>query len=73
VFFLLYSIVEPLSDELQKVTLDILSNNICKDFIKPQKKFRDGIVATQICAGVLSGGKDTCQVINFQLFKVNLK
>lgn len=48
-----------ISNELMKVQLDLLDNNICT------KTFEDdsNIVVTnnQICAGVLSGGRDTCQ------------
>ncbi|CAO1432212.1 unnamed protein product [Diamesa tonsa] len=48
------------SDELQKVSLDIIDNNKCNR-ITPQDKLSNGIIDSQICAGVLEGGKDTCQ------------
>ena len=54
--------MEDSADVLQKVELDIVSNELCETFIKPQKKFMDGLRMTQMCAGELSGGKDTCQV-----------
>lgn len=48
-----------ISNELMKVRLDLLDNNICA------KTFEDdgniAITGKQICAGVLSGGYDTCQ------------
>lgn len=48
-----------ISNELMKVQLDLLDNNVCS------KSFEDDgnivISKKQICAGVLAGGRDTCQ------------
>jgi hypothetical protein len=47
------------ANTLQEVGLPIVDNNICqwrwRSAFNPQK---------QVCAGVLQGGKDTCQVIH---------
>lgn len=50
------------SDELLKVSLDFVDNADCATRYEPSKRIRSGIVDSQICAGVLSGGRDTCQV-----------
>ena len=43
------------SDELMKVELDIIENSKC------QKYFDETVINSQMCAGVLTGKKDTCQ------------
>jgi len=46
------------SDILQKVQLDIIGNQQCRDFHNNRKDY--GIFDSQICAGVIEGGNDTC-------------
>lgn len=48
------------SNILQEVTLDIINRNICTKLVSRGRKLKDGLIDTQICAGVLKGGKDTC-------------
>lgn len=50
------------SNELMKVALNIIDNSHCQQLYERSKKLRNGIVSSQLCAGVLEGGKDTCQV-----------
>ena len=47
-----------MSDELMKVSLDIINNVKCNE-ITPEVKLINGIMETQLCAGALEGGKDT--------------
>ncbi|CAO1431447.1 unnamed protein product [Diamesa serratosioi] len=47
------------SDELMKVSLEIINNVKC-DEITPRDKLLNGIIDSQICAGALEGGRDTC-------------
>ncbi|KAJ6640320.1 Serine protease snake [Pseudolycoriella hygida] len=49
------------SDELRKVSLNIIDNSQCQQLYEKSKKLKDGIVSTQLCAGYLEGGRDTCQ------------
>ncbi|KAJ9594346.1 hypothetical protein L9F63_014222 [Diploptera punctata] len=50
------------SNHLQKVTLDFISPDECsKYFTNGGAQVPEGIKDTQVCSGVLSGGKDTCQ------------
>lgn len=42
-----------------KVELDIIDNSVCNQYFEDTKLDR-GIIESQICAGVLSGGRDTC-------------
>lgn len=46
------------SDVLQKVQLDIIPNQQCSALYNDEDNYR--IFSSQICAGVLKGGKDTC-------------
>lgn len=53
----------PSSDVLLKVELNVIPNSECRQYVKSErKKLHEGIVDGQLCAGVLEGGKDTCQV-----------
>lgn len=47
------------SKDLMKVPLDILSTSKCVDSFEDEDEIV--INGNQICAGVLTGGKDTCQ------------
>lgn len=56
---------ESRSDDLLKVVLKIIDNRQCAPLYVDQinrRRLRNGIVDTQMCAGELDGGKDTCQV-----------
>lgn len=45
------------------MVLDIIDNDNCASYIeRDHRKLRNGLVEQQMCAGVLTGGKDTCQV-----------
>ncbi|CRL05180.1 CLUMA_CG018056, isoform A [Clunio marinus] len=46
------------SDILQKVQLDIIDNQKCKSVYDDEDNYK--IYDSQMCAGVLAGGKDTC-------------
>lgn len=48
------------SDDLRKVSLNIINNSDCRQLYETSKKLRRGIVKAQLCAGYLQGGKDTC-------------
>lgn len=48
------------SDILQKVSLDIIPHQQCRDLLGSDQSVPDGIQATQVCAGILAGGHDTC-------------
>lgn len=52
------------SNDLLKVSLDIFDQRECvKTFADREiNKLKNGIIDSQICAGVAAGGKDTCQV-----------
>lgn len=47
------------SDELMKVDLDVVNNDNCRQQVK-SKMIKLGVISSQLCAGVLKGGKDTC-------------
>ena len=51
-----------LSNDLLKVTLQVLDNNICEKTFKRKnsKVINKGLVGGQICVGDLKDGKDTC-------------
>ncbi|XP_053947022.1 serine protease snake [Anastrepha ludens] len=49
------------SDNLQKVELSMISQNLCKKFYKKERRLPSGIKDEQFCAGHMAGGKDTCQ------------
>lgn len=46
------------SNELMKVQLDVFSSDLCQKVYEDEHLLID---RHQICAGVLSGGRDTCQ------------
>ncbi|CAH2064612.1 unnamed protein product, partial [Iphiclides podalirius] len=48
------------SKELKKVSLSLLTNDYC-DRIMARNRYWNGFVPSQMCAGELRGGKDTCQ------------
>nr|AAV91455.1 serine protease 7 [Lonomia obliqua] len=51
------------SKELQKVSLSLLQNDGCDGLLRELKNrhWQDGFIPSQMCAGELRGGKDTCQ------------
>jgi hypothetical protein len=49
------------SDELMQVSLDIIKNVDCATYFDEERGLEDGIIDSQVCAGVLTGGKDTCR------------
>lgn len=55
------------SDDLLKVALDIIDNNYCNSLYGKMPRLRQGIIDSQVCAGYLEGGKDTCQVCMLNL------
>lgn len=59
------------SDELMKVELDIINNPQCNSYFE-EGKLDQGIVSSQLCAGVLSGSKDTCNGGESDILKQNL-
>ncbi|KAJ9599933.1 hypothetical protein L9F63_009761, partial [Diploptera punctata] len=55
---------ERLSDTLLKVVISIISNRKCNELYEldsPTRELANGIQESMMCAGELSGGKDTCQ------------
>lgn len=48
------------SKVLRQVTLDIIDQKTCSGLVTHSRRLKYGIADTQICASVLSGGKDTC-------------
>ncbi|XP_041983784.1 serine protease snake-like [Aricia agestis] len=51
------------STDLQKVSLTLFDNNSCNRLLEREEKrhWERGVIDTQVCAGELRGGKDTCQ------------
>ncbi|XP_013141976.1 PREDICTED: venom protease-like [Papilio polytes] len=50
------------SNDLQKVSLTLLDNNNCDGLLRnTRNRLWQGFSETQICAGEIRGGKDTCQ------------
>lgn len=62
----------PTSNVLMKVSLDLVKQNECNSSYSGSiqgKKLAFGInPKSQICAGEMEGGKDTCQVRNLIIF-----
>lgn len=55
---------EKKSDDLLKVVLSIIDNNLCNELYESGEgtiELKNGIVPSMMCAGELEGGKDTCQ------------
>lgn len=55
---------EKKSDNLLKVVLSIIDNNLCNELYQSDgvtRQLKNGIVPSMMCAGELEGGKDTCQ------------
>ncbi|KAI5710002.1 hypothetical protein M8J75_004923 [Diaphorina citri] len=48
------------SDILQKVTVDLIDSTECNKYYPADKFIPNGVLPTQLCAGVLAGGKDAC-------------
>ena len=61
---IIYFLAENRSNHLLEVNITIVSDKICKSsHSATSKKTPRGIdTATQLCAGELAGGKDTCPV-----------
>lgn len=50
------------SDDLLKVVLNIIDNKQCTSLYGTDTKLKNGITDNMMCAGELSGKRDTCQV-----------
>lgn len=53
------------SNELMKVQLNYISENDCKKSYAEDlgtRRLPDGLIQGLLCAGIMEGGKDTCQV-----------
>lgn len=48
------------SKVMRQVTLDLIDQKSCNDLVTHNRRLKFGVTDTQICAGVLAGGKDTC-------------
>jgi hypothetical protein len=56
-----------------KVGLDIINNQQCNEFFE-DAKLDNGIIGSQLCAGVLEGLKDTCNGGEMETFnRMNTK
>lgn len=53
----------PVSNTLQQVVVPIISNAECRATKYPAKRITDNMM----CAGIVDGGKDSCQVIAYNL------
>ncbi|XP_053670866.1 uncharacterized protein LOC128721164 [Anopheles nili] len=53
-------IYEENSKELLRVSLDVFSTAGCASYFPPRGRVPQGIQSTQLCAGFLQGGRDTC-------------
>lgn len=49
------------SDELLKVDLEIFDQEECVQYYGTGRKYRNGIIEEQVCAGDRTGEKDTCE------------
>lgn len=68
--FMLLTAEKP-SDILLKVTLDIISNEECNKLWHTNPKqniLSRGITSSMMCAGALTGGRDTCQVTYLNIY-----
>ena len=50
------------SESLLKASLDIFDNKVCVDAYGTERTLKNGIIDSQLCAGDLTGERDTCQV-----------
>lgn len=53
------------SNELMKVQLDYISEDDCKKSYTQDlgsRRLPQGLIPNLLCAGIMEGGKDTCQV-----------
>lgn len=53
------------SNELMKVQLNYISDDDCKKAYTEDlgtRRLPDGLITSLLCAGIMEGGKDTCQV-----------
>lgn len=61
--------------ELLKVSLDVFDETKCNETfeaeIRTTSQLRRGIDSTMMCAGILEGGRDTCQVNLMQRILIN--
>lgn len=56
------TVTKQVSNELQKVSLSLLSNDYCDPLLlDAHGRHWKGFIESQMCAGELRGGKDTCQ------------
>jgi secreted trypsin-like serine protease len=53
--------VQESAEYLQKVTLQLLNTSTCQPSYRNRRNLKKGIVNEQLCAGDLSGDRDTCQ------------
>lgn len=51
------------TNKLMKVSLNVYDNAECSRAYQADKKLPKGVTKTMLCAGDLSGDKDTCQVL----------
>ena len=54
------------SKKLMKVALNLYDNSECSRSYRNDKNLPRGISSSMLCAGELSGGRDTCQVRNLK-------
>lgn len=62
--FIIFYAGETSSDDLLKVVLNIIDNKQCNSLYGTDTKLKNGITNDMVCAGELSGKRDTCQVCN---------
>lgn len=68
-FCIVLSDNEDVSAELMKVELNYVSEEDCKTSFESElgsRRMPKGLIHEMLCAGVMEGGKDTCQVTRNQ-------
>lgn len=60
---IIYFIEDKRTDVLQKVAVNVVNNEICKEWYKVEGK-KTRVEPQQMCAGYESGGRDACWVSN---------